>query len=255
MRIKSANDLNIQLDPKNIQTSKKYQSKTYKVTVITPILGGGVEAGKPDTTMPIRASAIKGQLRYWWRFLKTQQYFNEHQMEIDQKELFIQERDVWGGSAEKVGDEKASRILVRCEVTKNTEKYKYAGKAPQYALFVAREERQTPAKDLIREGVEFDLTISYQSAKNESDTFFKKEVEPALRWWASFGGIGARTRRGLGTVKVVGLPAIAPEEAKARLCDLRVNEATDASKAMDKCHRLPTKIQARKRYCSKRPIW
>lgn len=31
----------------------------------------------------------------------------------------------------------------------------------------------------------------------------KNQVIEALRWWASFGGVGARTRRGLGAVKVI----------------------------------------------------
>ena len=40
----------------------------------------------------------------------------------------------------------------------------------------------------------------------------RRRSTPALRWWASFGGVGARTRRGLGAVKVEGLAAVTPEE-------------------------------------------
>lgn len=31
--------------------------------------GGGVDAATVDLKMPIRVSAIKGQLRFWWRLL------------------------------------------------------------------------------------------------------------------------------------------------------------------------------------------
>src|SRR5437764_717146 len=41
--------------------------KTYAVEVITPLVGGGVEAGRIDERFPIRATAIRGHLRHWWR--------------------------------------------------------------------------------------------------------------------------------------------------------------------------------------------
>ena len=55
----------------------------------------GVKAGEPDTQMPIRASAIRGQLRYWWRFLAT-----NPALLISGEDLFNAERDIWGGMAE-----------------------------------------------------------------------------------------------------------------------------------------------------------
>jgi CRISPR-associated protein Cmr1 len=50
-----------------------------------------------------------------------------------------------------------------------------------------------------------------------------RETETALLWWATFGGLGARTRRGLGAVEVSAvsadgvissLPSITPQQAK-----------------------------------------
>lgn len=38
--------------------------------LITPMYGGGVKAGRVDCKMPIRASALRGQLRFWWRLLR-----------------------------------------------------------------------------------------------------------------------------------------------------------------------------------------
>ena len=45
------------------------QSADYQVEVITPVMGGGVYAGVPDESMPFRAKAIRGHLRWWWRLL------------------------------------------------------------------------------------------------------------------------------------------------------------------------------------------
>jgi len=36
------------------------------------MFGGGVEAGVVDPAMPIRVTAIRGRLRYWWRLLYAQ---------------------------------------------------------------------------------------------------------------------------------------------------------------------------------------
>jgi CRISPR-associated protein Cmr1 len=35
--------------------------------LITPLYGGGVEAGKPDLTKPINEKTVRGHLRFWWR--------------------------------------------------------------------------------------------------------------------------------------------------------------------------------------------
>ena len=42
--------------------------------LITPIYGGGIQAAVPDVLMPIRATAIRGQLRFWWRLLARQKW-------------------------------------------------------------------------------------------------------------------------------------------------------------------------------------
>ncbi|MEJ2075965.1 MAG: hypothetical protein P8X79_21175 [Reinekea sp.] len=40
-------------------------------------------------------------------------------------------------------------------------------------------------------------------------------MQIALRWWASFGGLGARTRRGLGAIKIAQLDPIKPKDVEA----------------------------------------
>ena len=36
----------------------------YRIKLLTPLFGGGVEAGKPDPTLPIRGTSIRGQLQF-----------------------------------------------------------------------------------------------------------------------------------------------------------------------------------------------
>jgi len=196
-------------------------SKTYTVKVITPIYGGGVKAGEPDTEMPIRASAIRGQLRYWWRFLYMNHPNNKQEREEDEeaftKRLFVEERKIWGGMANakeleealKSGKDFSSKVFIKCgQTSTKIETDQYKNEQPQYALFPARENKREDieAKYLIKEGFDFEMTITCK------DVDFDSELKPALRWWMTFGGIGARTRRGLGSIDINDLEAISVEE-------------------------------------------
>lgn len=42
------------------------KTKTYEIEWITPMFGGGAEAGTPDEIFPIRGTEIRGQLEFWW---------------------------------------------------------------------------------------------------------------------------------------------------------------------------------------------
>ena len=66
---------------------------------------------------------------------------------------------------------------------------------PGYALIVDR--RDDP--ELLADGYPFDLKLGFERAATEQQ---RAQVIEAVRWWASFGGVGARTRRGLGAVSV-----------------------------------------------------
>lgn len=226
MRLRTPNN---QQAPENIPEQNPDYRTVYKVTTITPILGGGVSAGCPDEEMPIRATAIRGQLRHWWRFLKINNKENRESPE----ETFKLERDIWGGMGEKNQDF-ASKIFIKCHVTNKVQTYEYDNHPPQYALFPAREERNSPAKRLIQKNVQFDLIITC-----EKSVSFKQEIFSAVRWWACFGGIGARTRRGLGAVKVKDingklLSQVSREEAELYGCELRCLKATSATQAWEK---------------------
>ena len=66
---------------------------TARCTLITPMFGGGVKAGEVDRGLPIRASALRGQLRFWWRLLNG--------AGRNPTDLFIAESALWGGISSK----------------------------------------------------------------------------------------------------------------------------------------------------------
>src|SRR5690606_28219958 len=68
--------------------------------VITPIFGGGVyidqnsaHAKKPDELTPVRASSVRGQLRFWWRATQAHHFGSI-------EELREAEAKLWGAASE-----------------------------------------------------------------------------------------------------------------------------------------------------------
>lgn len=56
--------------PTDIPIPKRRESRSYEIELITPMVGGGAVAGEVDFDFPIRPTAIRGHLRYWWRLIR-----------------------------------------------------------------------------------------------------------------------------------------------------------------------------------------
>ena len=234
----------LSLNEAGIQSPKQHRAD-YEVTVITPIYGGGVEAGEPDIDMPIRATTIRGQLRFWWRLLQM------HGAEkLSGTALFEKERSIWGGmgGGESVEDEKdhSSKVFVRVHLNPEAEVQKvpvtsYSSRVElpglAYALFPDVQDDQSL---ISHESLKFSLHLS--AVIKTDDPLDWQSVLDAVRWWACFGGIGARTRRGLGAIDVDGLTSVTKEEVTSLGGELRqLGASPDAIKAWDKSiHKLKT---------------
>ena len=160
--------------------------------LITPMYGGGVRAGEVDCDLPVRPSALRGQLRYWWRLLNGAGKTSE--------EVFRAESALWGGisstgpQASKVTLQvKAAPVGQKQLVTKGNVTH-----FPDYAL-IPKPESGANGPRLLNAGYSFDLVLHFKSTVTTAQ---RDEVVETLRWWASFSGVGARTRRGLGAVEV-----------------------------------------------------
>jgi CRISPR-associated protein Cmr1 len=228
--------------------------ETYHCTLVTPLYGGGVTAGMVDEKMPIRVTTIRGQLRFWWRIAHKKNYLNADK-KLDSQAMYKEERDIWGG----LGDSDsltASKVMVSVSEIKRqpTEACASYDKRPDgktktfpswkpwvggadggYALFPgqgkasAQGVEKDPAK-LLKPGASWVLEVQYS---DDCTTDQQKEVNTALRWWASFGSVGGRGRRGLGAIQITTLKNISPAEAKESLCTLTLqsNGHSDALKA------------------------
>ena len=202
---------------------------SYTCKLVTPLYGGGVRAGEVDEQMPIRASGLRGQLRFWWR-IACGPFPNS-------KVMFQREAAIWGGIAGS--GPTASRVAVRVDSITGVKVepafvYQPNHKKPgelrtmpdaadwveAYAMFPARgeltkdkrEEKVSPHR-LARAGLGFRLGVRLHPDLTDDQ---RAEVTTTLRWWASFGGVGARTRRGLGAVQVNALEPVSADEVAAR---------------------------------------
>ena len=214
----------------NIPERAGYKTLTYKLKVITPIYGGGVEAGTPDKDMPIRATTIRGQLRYWWRFLQM-----SHPKKLLQDEkLFKEERKIWGGMTDDPQKDGSSKVFITINSIQKTINKKKASEYRQngikYALFPAIQNNE----DVLEPNIEFQLEATTCNLDDEQH----ESVKEAIRWWICFGGIGARTRRGLGSVECTHSNSdFSPLDCKKVSqygCELSAIEASDAMRAWDK---------------------
>jgi len=162
------------------------------IEVVTPILGGSSRTREIDEVDVIRATSVRGHLRFWWRALHCHDFDNAGQ-------LYEKERDLWGGVATV---QKRSEVEVRVSVVGSPgekDPSDVSMRAPDaYALWPAREEKgrtPKPPAPRRRPGTRFDLTVLAPIDR-------EAEVRQAVRAWLLFGGYGSRTRRGLGSLTV-----------------------------------------------------
>ena len=204
------------------------QERHYRL--ITPLFGGGFEPGVNDPDNLIRATEIRGQLRFWWRAIRGGQ--PEFGGSIEK--MKAREDEIWGtasntrkrekGDGERKSPEEAgwnAAVQIVVEINSAGEAIKpYIPKwnkqetkiiapphpdIPGYAAFPLRpsEEELNRAKQTggpdrvfvenVRAGIIFTLHLSFPER-------WTREVGSALWAWETFGGIGARTRRGFGTI-------------------------------------------------------
>lgn len=167
-----------------------------RIEIVTPVLGGAALLRTVDDIDVIRAATVRGHLRFWWRAL------NGHRYESS-KELYARESEVWGRAADDEGGRSAVELRIAIEQRSDRDSSAVRlsdsreGQATPgaYALWPARK----PPAPRRKPGTKFQLALTTPSTDI-------KEVENAVRAWLLFGGYGSRTRRGLGSFRVLDAP-------------------------------------------------
>ncbi|GIW29299.1 MAG: type III-B CRISPR module RAMP protein Cmr1 [Meiothermus sp.] len=168
--------------------------RTYRL--LTPLFGGGVNPKYADPVSAVRATEIKGQLRFWWRAARAGG--------LSLQAMREQEAELFGASSGDKG--LASPLVLEIEPLDLGQErepfYLEPGKsfpknrpeiAPGYVAFPLQSNRQDPKNYPVRVGVRFRLRLRYPER-------VRQEIEAALWAWEHFGGVGGRTRRGFGAI-------------------------------------------------------
>ena len=164
---------------------------------ITPLFGGSAKAGYIDKTNPIRAASIRGHLRFWWRALFGTRYATT-------KDLFTAEEILWG-SSEKPGLV-SLKVLEAGRVEKEVKPSDFGSdertkKNPPEAYFLFPfTEPNTGSEKPGAQKVSFTIELTCHAPPDQLEDL-QKQVESTLRAWVTLGGIGVRTRRGLGALR------------------------------------------------------
>ncbi len=204
------------------------QERRYRL--ITPLFGGGVEPGVNDPDNLIRATEIRGQLRFWWRAIRG----GNSEFEGKIEKMKAREDEIWGAASKtkkqgreeeakrKSAEEKVWNAAVQIVVENVRSGQEIAPyeivdknghlqsipthKIPAYVAFPLQPERNTldraTSRDevevkTVRNNVSFTLKVSFAER-------WEREVEAAFWAWETFGGLGARTRRGAGALQLIG---------------------------------------------------
>lgn len=158
----------------------------YDMELLTPMVGGGIKSWEPDFKNPIRSQSIKGHLRFWWR---TMQHCK------DPTTLREREDALWGSTA------KASTVRLavipygtpeRKILSRDARGYVQYEDLPPYVLFPLQGQKEKDQFTIITD-LKFHLTINCRKEDREA-------VKNTVKLWVLFGGIGARTRRGCGSI-------------------------------------------------------
>jgi len=185
--------------PNDADAWQRYTTLEYKLKVVTPIMGGGAEAGQPEKGFAVRPSAIRGHLRFWWRRMYGRAGTTE--------EVRNSENAIFGST------EAPSKLVIEVigapatAMRNEGDGFGFGRSSPEgYAFFPAQANRAqgTPSKPLTKEGFDFSVRLRLPAvAPQEQIQEQITQVQNAFFAWVYFGGVGARTRRGMGSLEVI----------------------------------------------------
>jgi len=168
-------------------TAEREQNVTkysYKLRLISPAFIAGVDKRQPE----MRATSIRGQLRYWLRAAVGAKNANS-------RDLWERESAVFGSTS--VGSAISMRVY-RAEPAKSAE----------YAMLPHRRNegrRRSSEQFALKHGQAFDLTLLTRPGVR-----MPEDALDALKLWSLLGGIGRRSRRMFGAVEITS-PSNAPD--------------------------------------------
>ncbi len=199
-----------------------------KYRIITPLFGGGAIQQMSDEITTVRGTEVRGHLRFWWRAtcaghlpdveaVKKREDLiwgkaNKRKEQGPKREETIQIEVSLDKESERVAPFELKTFIDRNGEQKNRQDWISSTKVHPYAAFplqfTQEERKQIPppaSRTVSKEGIEFTLTITFPRE-------YADEVKMALWAWETFGGVGARTRRGFGALRLLEVVGEDPDD-------------------------------------------
>lgn len=183
------------------------------LTVLTPMFLAGADGVNPD----IRPPSIKGVLRFWWRALNA----FDNNMKKNECKIFGAVGENGGKSNVVLRIDSSSKIdsfVDSCSLPKHT--YKVKGfnlnilEYLAYGTYRYANKRNVFTRRYIKNGYSFDIYIRLR------DESLFPSLFQALQYFCWFSTLGAKSRNGFGSFKIINANGdLDPEQAKS-LCSL-----------------------------------
>ena len=150
---------------------------SFECEIITPMFMAGADGKTPE----LRPPSIKGMMRFWWRAM------NGH-LPLD--ELWKKEGELFGASDEKIGRSKFALKII-CSSNLKIDSYKPVTTNKPVTTKTFKAQAFVPER-------QFALLLTANSSFKEYETICN-----VLKVSLLLGGLGKRSRRGFGSVRIV----------------------------------------------------
>ncbi len=202
------------------------------IEVVTPAFLSGAN----QKTVEIRAASVRGELRWWWRALHT---------DLNLNELRRREAGLFGSTETatkspvrvRVETEGSLKVIPRGapaprsgmtyeyrrgERTRSTDILPYLGYGPIRPLTRREEDKARADNDrafldsrgqprrgalfirsAIAPGTRFRLSVAWRETAIDPDQ--QRELLEAMSAWLALGGVGSRSRKGFGSLRLIGV--------------------------------------------------
>ncbi|UJG41238.1 MAG: type III-B CRISPR module RAMP protein Cmr1 [Candidatus Heimdallarchaeum aukensis] len=172
---------------------KEYEHISVKFEIVTPLFLRGYDQSKAE----FRLSSFKGALRFWWRAIAWK-YFKLKTID----ELYRNETMIFSSTDKSVGK---SKVILNAEVDyfkkghfKGYGKNEYGLSYLTYGI----KKHKDDIKEYVLPPVNGKINIYFRNLNKKCKKSIKNSIIKALIALSYFGGIGARSRRGLGSFHI-----------------------------------------------------
>lgn len=177
----------------NIARFRDIEKREYECEIVTPLFLGGADPKKAE----LRAPSIKGALRFWWRALNAGNSIYS---------LYQTESKLFGSTDQKTKmtvQVDGSGLIPVLKDLPTGKKIKVVSKGKEFQMSIieylafglldSRQRQQRYLREHIEPGAIFKICIMCPK-----DSLM--EINDALKAMFSFGGLGSRSRNGLGSI-------------------------------------------------------